>query len=144
MARERHRLGTPFTADGPWLAALLDALNDVYDLLDARLPRPGEAGRPVKVEEPGPSEAPPVVVPVSEPAPHTPPSSPKPAEEPDKTDDPEEDAPAVSPEPPPRAGRGSSLKAWQAFADSLGVDYPADGTRDDVIAAFDEWAARPS
>lgn len=38
---------------------------------------------------------------------------------------------------PPRAGRGASRSAWAAYADTLGVAYPGDAPRDDIIAAVD-------
>jgi len=38
---------------------------------------------------------------------------------------------------PARAGRGSSLEAWQAYADARGIEYANDATRDDIIAAVD-------
>lgn len=52
--------------------------------------------------------------------------------------------PAVEPTPsptavagdvpqPPRAGRGSSLEAWTAYATHLGVAVPESATRDEVI-----------
>lgn len=36
---------------------------------------------------------------------------------------------------PPRAGRGSGVKAWRKFADAVGVDLGGATSRDDVIAA---------
>ncbi len=36
-------LGTPATADGPWLAAILDRLDDLHHLLDGRLPKQAAA-----------------------------------------------------------------------------------------------------
>ena len=128
MARERHRLGQPFGVDGPWLAAILDVLGDIQDLLDERLPRAGDAndGGPVRISEPAPAGPPPNVMPVSEPAPD---------------DLGEDDAEQVSepapdlPEPPPRAGRGSSLSAWQIWAASAGVAVDGDMTRDQIISA---------
>lgn len=43
--------------------------------------------------------------------------------------------PRVVPDPPPRAGRGSSLTAWQTWANRAGVPYGPDDKRDDIIAA---------
>lgn len=42
----------------------------------------------------------------------------------------------VMPEPP-RVGRGSGRDMWAAHAESLGVTFPDDATRDDIIAAVD-------
>jgi hypothetical protein len=39
---------------------------------------------------------------------------------------------------PPRAGKGSGRDAWAAYAESLGVEFDEDATRDDIIAAVDE------
>ena len=138
MVRERPRLGIPFGTDGPWLAAILDVLGDLYDLLDARLPQPEQGGEPVRVEEPAPPVKPGKAVPIQEPAPTGPP----------ERDDEDEDGgpvevtepaapvdPEPLPAPPPRAGRGSSLPAWQAFADLAQVTYIADDRRDDIIDA---------
>ncbi|MFE3657274.1 hypothetical protein [Streptomyces sp. NPDC059165] len=38
---------------------------------------------------------------------------------------------------PPRAGKGSGLDAWQRYADSRGIGYDAEMSRDDVIAVVD-------
>jgi len=38
-------------------------------------------------------------------------------------------------EPPARAGRGASAKAWRAYADVVGVVVADDASREDVIAA---------
>lgn len=38
---------------------------------------------------------------------------------------------------PPRAGRGSSVESWIAYADSIGIQVADDSSRDDVIAAVD-------
>ncbi len=139
MVRERPALGTPFGTDGPWLAAILDVLGDLHDLLDARLPAAASAVRPVS--EPATARPGREVVPVSEPAPDNTPAGPEP--EPDVDEEPQTEEPQISepepaeglPEPPPRAGRGSSLKAWQTFADRAGVEVPEGASRDDVIVA---------
>ncbi len=138
MVRERPNLGTPFGTDGPWLAAILDALGDLHDLLDARLPVADVAARPVS--EPAEDRPGREVVPMSEPAPDIPPDKAKPVAEPDPDDEPEPEVTAPEPdrelpEPPPRAGRGSSLKAWLTFAALAGVEVPEDASRDDVIVA---------
>ncbi|GGM27099.1 hypothetical protein GCM10011608_09860 [Micromonospora sonchi] len=129
-------MGTPFGTDGPWLAAILDTLGDIADMLDARLPAAASAdgggpGRPVPVSEPAPESRPKrEAVPVSEP-------------DPDKPDDEDDDgepvkvtepAPSLPPSPP-RSGKGSGLDAWQAYANVAGVSYPADASRADIIAA---------
>jgi hypothetical protein len=36
---------------------------------------------------------------------------------------------------PPKAGPGSSIDAWRAYAESRGVDLPKDASRDEIIAA---------
>lgn len=138
MRRERPALGTPYGTEGPWLAAIVDVLNDLHDLLDARLPAApkAEGGGPVRVTEPAPA-GPQVGVPIAEPAP-------APAPAPDEAD--ESDAepveitepapdPTPLPDPPPRAGKGSGLEAWQTFADLTNVQYPAEASRNDIIAA---------
>lgn len=140
MGRERPALGTPFGTDGPWLAAILGVLNDVYDMLDDRLPQAAASGEPVPVTEPAPQMRPAKAVPVQEPAPVVPPA---PEEDDDDEDQVEpakvaEPAPASKPSlppPPPRAGRGSGLDAWQAFANLAEVTYTADAGRNDIIAA---------
>lgn len=127
MVRERPAVHA-FGVDGPILAAILDVLGDIHDLLDARLPKPdgGGGGVPVRISEPAPAEQPPGTVPVSEPAPDGPTGDDdKPVAEP---------APDL-PEPPPRAGRGSSLAAWQAWASAVGVGVDDDMTRDQIIDA---------
>lgn len=43
-----------------------------------------------------------------------------------------------SAEPPPHAGKGSSVKAWLAYAESRGVDVPEDVSRDEVIEACEK------
>ena len=58
MTRERPALGTPFGADGPWLAEIVNVLNDVYDLLDARLPQNDNSKGPVPISEPAPAGPP--------------------------------------------------------------------------------------
>lgn len=140
MGRVRPNLGTPFGADGPWLAALLDAVSDLYDLLDARLPHPAEAdgGGPASavqpVAEPAPDSAPDRVVPVSEPEPARPP---EPDDDEKPVREPADETPAESslPPPPPRSGRGSSEAAWRAWADLAKVRTSPDDRRDDIIDA---------
>jgi hypothetical protein len=126
MTRQRATV-QPFTADGPLLVAILDVLGDLHDLLDARLPVPYvKSGGPVRISEPAPAGPPPKAVPVSEPAPDD-----------ARGDDDEpvtEPAPDL-PEPPPRAGRGSSLPAWQSWAALAGVPLTDDMTRDHIIDA---------
>ncbi|GAA0494821.1 hypothetical protein Ade02nite_19660 [Paractinoplanes deccanensis] len=133
MARQRPSLGTPFGTDGPWLQAIVDALGDIHDLLDARLPQRVGVEAPVEATEPAPDSPPVTAVPVSEPAPDRAPAKPEPVKEPDPDDEPVPGL--VLPPPPPRSGRGSGLPAWQAWADLARVEYDEDASRDDVIAA---------
>jgi len=42
---------------------------------------------------------------------------------------------------PPRAGRGSGIANWKTWADEQGVQYPADITRDDLVALIDAAAS---
>lgn len=145
MVRARPNLGTPFGTDGPWLAAILDTLGDIADLLDARLPAPASAaggeqgaGGPVAVSEPAPANTREKATPVVEPAPDRKPA-PADDDEPDQTQV-QEPAPASAPKPslpppPPRRGKGSGLDAWQAYANLAGVTYGGDASRDDIITA---------
>ncbi len=127
MAREGRNLPSPFTADGPFLVAILDALDGIHDLLAARFAANSDV-KPVK--EPAVPKAPATAVPVEEPAPAGRPGEDE--EEPVRVTEP---APPVSPAAPPRAGRGSSVEAWKTFADGAGVGYEPDASRDDIIAA---------
>ncbi|MFJ2249440.1 hypothetical protein [Streptomyces sp. NPDC087862] len=43
-------------------------------------------------------------------------------------------APALS-GAPPRSGRGSGVDAWRAFAEQHDVEFAADASREDIIAA---------
>lgn len=140
MSRPRPALGTPFGADGPWLAAILDVLNDLHDLLDDRLSKADASGEPVRVEEPAPQSEPVTAVPVQEPAPVRAPDVPDPDEDEDnaglvEVTEPDPAAEKVLPPPPPRAGRGSGLDPWRAFADDVKVPYSPNDGRDDIIAA---------
>lgn len=130
MTREGRSLPAPFTADGPFLAAILDALDDIRDLLADRLP--AHRGEPVRVEEPAPAATPGTAVPLREPAPGGPPEADD--EKPVEVTEPAPDRPPL-PDPPPRAGRGSSLDAWQRWAGLAAVAVEDDMTRDDIIAA---------
>ncbi len=122
MSRDRSTLGSPLGVDGPWLAAILGALDDLHDLLSERLPR---ADGPVRIAEPVPDRRPEHAVPVTEPAPD---------ELPDDEDEPVR-VTEPAPDPPPRAGRGASAEAWRAWANSLAVAIPDGAGRDDIIAA---------
>lgn len=139
MGRERSALGTPFGTDGPWLAAILGALDDLHDLLDDRLPKAPASGEPVQVNEPAPPVKPARAVPVREPAPVVSPEVPKGDDEAEgEPVEVTEPAPASKPpllSPPPRAGRGSGLDAWQAFATLADVEHSTGIGRDDIIAA---------
>ena len=139
MTRDRW-LPTPDTATAEYVAALLDAVSELTNLLDARLPAPasadgGEPGRPVKVTEPAPDRRPDVeAVPVSEPADDKPPADDD--DEPVEVTEPApDDRPLSLPPPPPRHGKGSGLDAWQAFANVAKVPYPAGAGRNDIIDA---------
>lgn len=77
MSRRVRNVPHAVTQDGPFLAALLDTLDDLYDLIDARLPKqqgveepdPNTTGGPVRLTEPaGPSPAP-LTEPATTPAP---------------------------------------------------------------------------
>lgn len=134
MVRDRSALGVPFGADGPWLAAILGALDDIHGVLvelrDRSVPS-GDAG-PVPIREPAPGGPPPTATPVTEPEPDEPPDDdPVPVTEP-------------APDPPPRAGRGASADAWRAFAGSLAVTIPDNAGRDDIIAACERAGVLPT
>ena len=139
MSRQRPQLGTPFGTDGPWLAAILDVLGDLHELLDARLPQPrADAGKgPVRISEPAPDRPPVDPTPVSEPAPDNDPETDEDEEQgPEQAIEPAPDLPErPHPEPPPRHGKGSGLEAWQTFADAAGVTVAADASRADIITA---------
>ena len=42
------------------------------------------------------------------------------------------------PNEPPRAGRGSGLEAWTGYVTALGLEVPADATRDQLIELVDQ------
>lgn len=48
--------------------------------------------------------------------------------------------PSAAPEPP-RAGPGSGVEAWSAYAKDLGIEVPADAKRDDVIELVEQHSA---
>jgi predicted component of type VI protein secretion system len=136
----------PFGTDGPWLAAILDVLNDLHDLIEARLPA-AQGGEPSPVAEPAPEATPANAVPVAEPAPARAPETPDGDNDEDEQPEPTPveitepapaDPPAPQPDSPPTRGKGSGLEAWQAYATAVGVSYPADATRNDIIAACRE------
>ncbi len=61
MSGDRVLLGTPATADGPWLAAILSRLDDLHDLLDGRLPKQAAASAAdgtIELREPAPAAEP--------------------------------------------------------------------------------------
>lgn len=118
------------------LGELVSAVDRLTVMLRDRLPSP-EGQRPVtglvRLTEPDRPAAPDKVskrVPGRLVEPAVP--APVPLVEPNPDPEPE---PRVVPDPPPRAGRGSSLTAWQAWADQAGVPYGLDDKRDDIIAA---------
>ncbi len=139
MGRVRPNLGVPYGTDGPWLAALVETVSDLYDLLDARLPTPASADGgepaptgPVRISEPAPATPPDeTATPVAEPDPDEPPADDEPVE---VTEPASDDRPSLPP-PPPRHGKGSGLDAWQAFASVAKVPYAPDAGRNDIIAA---------
>jgi len=47
-------------------------------------------------------------------------------------------APSEAAAVPPRAGKGSGLTVWSAYADSIGITVPEDATREDIIALVDK------
>ncbi len=110
------------TGDGLILSAILDVLCDLRDVMDAHLLRDGG---PVRISEPAPAAPPAKAAPVSEPAPD------KPVEDEEPVTEPAPDLPG----PPPRAGRGSSQSAWQAWAGQAGVAVDGGMTRDQIIDA---------
>ena len=78
--------------------------------------------------------------PESAPAPEDAPPAPEeapPAEAPDAPAAPEEDLLGELPEPPKR-GAGSGRAAWAAYADSKGVKYADDASRDDIIELVEQ------
>lgn len=62
---------TPFGTDGPFLAAILDRLDDIHDLLQrqAQPARPDDPAGAADVSEPAPPAQPDGAVAVQEPAP---------------------------------------------------------------------------
>jgi hypothetical protein len=80
LTNPRHLPAAPLGPDGPYLAAVLGVLDDIRDMLDARLPTP-TGGEPApepddrdtatEVTEPAPAPAPPAdeAIPIHEPAP---------------------------------------------------------------------------
>lgn len=127
MARERAVVQAySFTGDGPILVAIHDVLADLYDLFDARLPQIDNVEGPARISEPAPPVPPPNAVPVSEPAPDGPP---------DEDDEAVTEPAPDLPDPPPRAGRGSSQAAWQLWAGLAKVTVTDGATRDDIIDA---------
>ncbi len=130
MAGERCLPAAPMGVDGPYLAAIVDVLDEIKALLLDRLPT--QRGEPVRVEEPAPAVSPGTAVPIREPAPGGPPTPVEAA--PTEVTEPAPDLPPL-PDPPPRAGRGSSLDAWQRWAGLAGVTVEDDMNRDDIIAA---------
>ena len=47
-----------------------------------------------------------------------------------------DDEPAEDAEPP-RGGSGSGEEVWRKYADRLGLEVPADASRDDIVALVD-------
>lgn len=44
----------------------------------------------------------------------------------------------IAGEEPPRAGRGSSVEAWRAYAETLGLLVDENASRDDIVALVDD------
>lgn len=112
-------LPRPVTTDQQYLAAIVDRMERLDQRLDGWLGH-GDA-QPAAQDHTGDTAAP---VRLTEPDPPTSHSGhgTAPAREP-------------APTPPPRAGRGASRHLWAGYADQLGVTYPADATRDGIVAA---------
>lgn len=153
MGRVRPNLGVPFGTDGPWLAALMDVVSDLYDLLDARLPAPAPAdggerasAGPVRISEPAPDRRPQrEATPVSEPGVDKPPAVDEDDTDGDAvevTEPAPDDRPSLPP-PPPRRGKGSGIDAWQAFANLAKVKYGPDASRDDIADACERAGVIP-
>lgn len=142
MSRDRSALGSPLGVDGPWLAAILEALDDIADLLRHRLPAGGSTMTygPNEIllgTQPAPTE------PVEPVAPDDTEPAVEPAPVPVKISEPAPDNPPL-PEPPPRAGRGASAEAWQTWAARAGVATADGATRADIIAACEKAGAIPT
>lgn len=143
MARDRSTLGTPLGVDGPWLAAILEALDDIADLLRKQTPQGETVGNePNEIllghaASEGPAEAAPAVVDSQADE-----DEPQAAAEPVKVSEPAPDNPPL-PEPPPRAGRGASAEAWQTWAGRAGVAVADGATRADIIAACERAGVLP-
>lgn len=150
MHRDRSALGQPMGVDGPWLAAILTALDDIHATLGQiynRLPG-GQAvepndlasfGReqtstPRKVQEPAPDDAPTIDEALNTPAVTRDIEPGDPGTSTEGVTDAEADS-VERPAPPARAGRGSSAEAWRTWATNAGVTVPDDASRDDIIAA---------
>jgi len=89
-----------------------------------------------EVREPQPASPPPArQVEVHEPAPPPTPPPEEPAPNPGSDPAAVPTAGGGRPDSPPRAGRGSGLDVWRQWADQVGVAYPAEGRRDDIVAA---------
>jgi hypothetical protein len=43
---------------------------------------------------------------------------------------------------PPRAGRGSGIEPWKAYAASLGIEVPEDATRDSIVELVDDHTGK--
>lgn len=56
-------------------------------------------------------------------------------------DDEDESLDEAEKDEPARAGRGSGLPVWQAYAKSLEIEFPENATREDIIALVDKHKA---
>ena len=119
----KRQLPAAMTSTDVFMGVLIGQMDELIGIFQDRSgqpPREGGKEGVVRLQEPAtplPAE------PVQEPAKVT--ATPSPAEVPERKKVPE----------PPRAGRGSGFDAWKAFADLVGVTYPADAGRNDIIAA---------
>ncbi len=114
-------LGSPTSGDGIVLSAILGRLDDIYKLLDDRLPQPTELQVEVTVPE---------LRKVQEPAPEVPPAV---VEQVTESDDPA----------PPRGGPRGSTEAWLAWAQRRGVDVEPFQSRNQIIAACQRAGVLP-
>jgi hypothetical protein len=119
-----RQLPAAMSSTDVFMQVLIGQMDELMGMLrdtGRRLPDSDEGAGVVRLQEPA-VPAPAVSAPTE--------TTPEPKPVPEQADDPE-----PLPEPPPRAGRGSGLEAWVAFADEAGVDYPDGASRNDIIAA---------
>ncbi len=121
-----------------YAAAMLSALDGIAAVVGEIRDR---LAAPSGDVEPAPDHRRGVLLPLREPAPPATPAVDEPvpltepATEPGHVEPQAEPTAAPTADHPPRAGRGSSLVAWQAFAAGHNVQHDSDASRDDIIAA---------